>query len=261
MHKRELAYILIVYCDPEAIECGGPKNLVNMKTTLFPATLLVFVMLSCRYDEGIRQVPDEIIKSVPCPTLYARILELFPEHTKNSKSVLFSDTVQKRVVLTKESEVFVTYISEGAGFRNTFGWYSYNKATPPTSTSQLELHVLFPDVSDTVLDPGNRLKLGENKFAAGTVIGFFLIVGGWNDGTIDYNKPKIYTDQNFNPDQKQQHILFEEKTCGDIVLAFEDLAFDASTSDQDFNDILFTVSDNNSDKVNTAFEHKSIASW
>jgi hypothetical protein len=123
------------------------------------------------------------------------------------------------------------------------------------------MHVLFPDVSHTVLKPGNRLKLGEGKFAAGTVIGFFLIVGGWQDGTIDYDKPKIYTDQKFNPNQAQQHILFEEKTCGDMVLAFEDLAGDPATSDQDFNDILFTVSDNNDDKINTAFEHKSIASW
>lgn len=218
-------------------------------------------MLSCRPDTGIKQVPDEIIASIPCPTLYPRILELFPEHSKNSREVLFSDTVQKHVVLTKESEVYVTYISEGAGFRNTFGWYSYNKSTPPSSASQLELHVLFPDVSNTVLSPGDRLKIKEGKFQAGTVIGFFLIVGGWDEGTIDYSKPKIYTDQKFNPNQTQQHILFEEKTCGDIVLAFEDLAGDPATSDQDYNDILFTVSDNNSDKVNTAFEHKSIASW
>lgn len=238
------------------------QKLINMKTTLFPASLLIFLLaLSCRPDEGIKQVPDDIIASVPCPTLYARILELFPEHTKNSKSVLFSDTVQKKVVLTKESEVYVTYISEGAGYRNTFGWYSYNKANPPTSASQIELHILFPDVSHTVLSPGNRLKLGEGKFRAGTVIGFFLIVGGWNEGTIDYSRPKIYTDQNLNQGQTQQHILFEEKTCGDMVLAFEDMGYDPSASDQDFNDILFTVSDNNSNKINTAFEHKSIASW
>jgi hypothetical protein len=258
-----LAYILVTYSNPRRLKAAVPKTLTKMKTTLFPTALLFFILLSCRPGPGIEQVPPDIIASVPCPTLYARILELFPEHNKNSKSkeVLFSDTVQKKVVLTKESDVYVTYLSEGAGYRNTFGWYSYNKNTPPTSTSQIELHVLFPDVSHTVLKAGDRLKLSDTKFQAGTVIGFFLIVGGWQDGTIDYSKPKIYTDQKFNPNESQQHILFQEKTCGDMVLAFEDLAGDGGTSDQDFNDILFTVSDNNSDKINTAFEHKSIASW
>jgi len=234
-----------------------------MKTTLVPAGILFLLFLSsCRHDLGVKQVPDELIKSVPCPTLYSRILELFPEHSKNSKQTLFSDSVQKKVVLTKDSEVYVTYISEGAGYRNTFGWYSYDKSSPPSTASQLKLNVLFPDVSETVLEPGNRLLLQKEKFKAGTVIGFFLIVGGWEDGTINYDKPKVYTDYQFNTGGTQQHILFEEKTCSDIVLAFEDLGTgDPKSSDHDFNDILFTVSDNNSEKINTAFDAKKIPSW
>jgi hypothetical protein len=234
-----------------------------MKTTLIPAGILFLLFLSsCRNDLTVEQLPPGVIKSVPCATLYSRILELFPEHTRNSREVLFNDTVQKKVVLTKDSEVYVTFISEGAGYRNTFGWYTYDKNSPPSSAAQLELNVLFPDVSDQILKPGYRLLLSKDKFKAGTVIGFFLIVDGWNEGTINYDNPKVYTDHVFNPDKKQQHILFEEKTCGDIVLAFEDLSLgDPKASDHDFNDILFTVSDNNSEKVNTAFDVKGIASW
>src|SRR6187551_2511926 len=172
-----------------------------MKTTLIPAGLIFLLILSsCRpEDNSIDQVPEEIIQTVPCPTLYSRILELFPEHShNNNKDVLFSDTIQKQVVLTKSSKVYVTYISEGAGFRNTFGWYSYDKNSPPTSESQLTLNVLFPDVSDTVLEPGNRLLISENEFPAGTVIGFFLIVGGWSEGTIDFSRPKVFTNYEFN---------------------------------------------------------------
>jgi len=246
------------------LNSGGPK-INQMKTTLFPAGLMFLLFLSsCRHDLGIDQVPDDIIQTVPCPTLYSRILELFPEHSRHSRDVLFSDTIQKQVVLKKESQVFVTYISEGAGYRNTFGWYAYNKSSPPSSASQLQLNVLFPDVSNTVLHSGDRLLLQDQSFAAGTVIGFFLIVGGWQeDGTIDWTKQTIYTDYQFNPSQAQLHILFEEKTCGDIVLAFEDMGTtgEPQGSDNDFNDILFTVSDNNSDLVNTAFENETIVSW
>jgi hypothetical protein len=250
--------------ESEAIEQRRSQKTNQMKTTLMPAGLMFLLFLSsCRPgDDTIDQRPPEIIQTVPCPTLISRILELFPEHSHNNQQVLFSDTIQKQVVLTKSSKVYVTYISEGAGFRNTVGWYSYDKSSPPTSASQLTLNVLFPDVSDTVLKTGDRLLLSDNEFSAGTVIGFFLIVGGWTEGTIDYSKPTVYTDFQFNPDGAQQHILFEEKTCGDIVLAFEDGGNgDPSTNDRDFNDILFTVSDNNSDLVNTAFEHETIVSW
>lgn len=231
-----------------------------MKTKFLFTSLIIVLITGCRPDPGLKQVPDDIIASVPCPTLYSRILELFPEHIKNDKSVLFSDSAQRKVVLTKDSEVYVTYISEGAGYRNTFGWYSYDKSAPPSSGANVELHVLFPDVSHTILVPGNRLKLQKEKFKAGTVIGFFLIVGGWQEDHIEYNNTKIYTDHKWNASQAQQHILFEEKTCGDIVLAFEDLP-PSGTSDKDFNDILFTVSDNNSDKINTSFDQKNIVSW
>jgi hypothetical protein len=222
---------------------------------------LVLVLLGgCRNNLPIDQVPDDLIESVPCPTLYSRILELFPEHEKVNDAVLFSGETQKQIVLTKETEVYVTYLSEGAGYRNTFGWYSYDKNSPPSSASALQLNILFPDVSRFVLTPGSRLKIGEGTFKAGTVVGFFLIVGGWEDGYINHDRPKVYTDFKFNPDGAQQHVLFQEKNCGDLVLAFEDLPIDG-VSDGDFNDMLFTVSDNNSDKVNTSFETKNIVGW
>ena len=234
--------------------------MTHMKTKLALSIVVLLAMGGCRHNLPIDQVPDDIIASVPCPTLYSRILELFPEHVKVKDDQLFSPATQKQIVLTKESELFVTYLSEGAGYRNTFGWYSYDKNSPPTSASDLTLNILFPDVSRFVLTPGNRLKIGDGTFKAGTVVGFFLIVGGWEEGHINHDRPKVYTDFKFNPDGSQQHVLFQEKTCGDIVLAFEDLPLDG-VSDRDFNDMLFTVSDNNSDKVNTAFDAKGIVAW
>lgn len=233
---------------------------MNMKTKLAISVVLLMLLEGCRHNLPIDQVPDDIIATVPCPTLYDRILQLFPEHVKVKDQVLFSADAQKQILLTKESEVYVTYLSEGAGYRNTFGWYTYDKDSPPSSASALQLNILFPDVSRFVLKPGDRLKLGEGKFKAGSVVGFFLIVGGWEEGFINHNKPKVYTDFKFNPDGAQQHVLFQEKTCGDIVLAFEDLPIDG-VSDGDYNDMLFTVSDNNSDKVNTSFNATNMVIW
>jgi hypothetical protein len=232
----------------------------NMKTNVALSLVVLLALLGCRHNLPIDQVPDDVIASIPCPTLYSRILELFPEHVRVKDEQLFRADVQKQIVLIKETELYVTYLSEGAGYRNTFGWYAYDKNSPPSSASDLTLNILFPDVSRFVLTPGNRLKIGDGTFKTGTVVGFFLIIDGWEEGFINYDKAKVYTDFSFNPDGVQQHVLFQEKTCGDIVLAFEDLPLDG-VSDRDFNDMLFTVSDNNSEKVNTAFDSKTIVAW
>jgi hypothetical protein len=90
------------------------------------------------------------------------------------------------------------------------------------------------------------LQLGDKTFPAGTVIGFFLIVGGWENGTINYDKLTLYTNYSLNPSAQQQHILFKQKDCGDVVLAIEDRVL-GEGSDGDFNDIIFTVTDNRKD--------------
>jgi hypothetical protein len=231
-----------------------------MKTRSLWSLLFILFIVACNGDEPESQVPENIIDTEPCPTLYARILELFPENILISQNALFSDTVQKRVELIEDSEVYVTYLAEGAGFRNSVAWYSYSIYSPPTAGSQLDLHVLFPDVSSDVLTPGNRLKLQNEPFPAGTVIGFVLVINGWQ-GKVDYDKMKLYTDYAFNPNKRQQHILFEEKTCGELVLAFEDNISVSDDADADFNDIIFTVADNNNHQENTAFKADNIVSW
>jgi len=206
------------------------------------------------------QVPDDIIETEPCPTLYSRILELFPENVEITQSALFSDTAQKKVELIMDSEVYVTYLAEGAGYRNSVAWYSYSVFSPPTAGSQLELNVLFPDVSSDVLAPGNRLKLQDDPFPKGTVIGFVLIINGWQ-GYVDFDKTKLYTNYELNANKRQQHILFMEQTCGELVLAFEDNISLSDTADADYNDIIFTVSDNNVNALNTSFNQTGIVSW
>ncbi len=226
----------------------------------YVALLLILVVCGCGRDRvGITEKPDKIISTKACPTLYSSIMEQFPEFKENTtkQEVLFQAGVKKKVVLLKESEVYVSFISEGAGYNNSFGYYSYDSAAPPADPSQLELKILFPSVSGKILKQGDMLQLGSGKFKAGTVIGFFLIVGGWENKTVNYDKLKLYTDLQFNPSGAQQHVLFKQKDCGDVVLAFEDRVISES-SDADFNDIIFTVTDNRSDLEISTFDLRSV---
>lgn len=167
---------------------------------------------------------------------------------------LFSDTIQKNIVLEKESNVYVTFIDEATDARNTLCWYSYNKAQPPLKIEDIKGNLLFPNISKVgeggLLELGYTVQLGTEKFPAGTVIGFFLIASGWNDGTINYDANTYYTNYNFNIGGEQLHILFKNSYSRYIVLGFEDNL----NGPRDFNDILFAVSDNNNGYESTSFD-------
>lgn len=219
---------------------------------------ILFSFASCS-REGIRERPEDIVPTGERAEVYQKIMEEFPEHKniKNTHDTLFKSTTAKQVVLTKESAVYLTFISEGASYGNTFGYYIYTSGSKPADPSQIEKRVLFPHVSERILKQGDRLQLGEGTFPAGTVIGFFLIIDGWEAGEIKYERETFYTDYDFNTDDQQQHVLFQQKDLGDIVLAFEDI-LTTHESDQDFNDIIFTVTDNTEDKEVTSFDLENV---
>jgi hypothetical protein len=233
-----------------------------MKTNLLNRSLWVLLVVSivatgC-HPEAVKERPDNIIATKPCQTLYRSIIDMFPEYKNNrdKQQALFSDTTQKKVVLTRDTEVYVTFISEGAGYSNTFGYYTYPESNPPQSINDLDLKVIFPNVSDNILNQGDMLRIGSGAIPAGTVVGFFLVFQGWDHGSINWDKPTILSDYRFNSGG-QQHIFFKQKDCGDFVLAFEDKPLD-DNSDQDFNDMIFTVSDNRDENETVSFRMQDI---
>lgn len=199
-----------------------------------------------RGREAHEEVPSLIGSSKPCSTLYKSIMDMFYEHANNQQKhpELFAPSAQKNIVLTHDANVYITFISEGAGYANSLGYYTYDAATGPGDVNNLKLEILFPHVSDEVLTKGDMLQLGTEKFKAGTAIGFFLVIRGWENGFVNYRKNIDFTNIEFNREQVQKHILFKEGQCGDIVMAFEDKTV-AEGSDLDFNDVIFTISDNN----------------
>jgi hypothetical protein len=203
-------------------------------------------ILAISIDEG---VPDDIEPTDPCETLMQNISELFPERedVRNIHDDLFSDTAHLNVYIAEETPVYVSFIDEGAGWRNTFGYYAYPADNPPQSIEDLEKHIVFPNVSKVGegggLDFGDRVQLGSGSFPAGTVIGFYLVAQGWKNGLTVDGVYTQYTDRIFNIDQAQQSTLFVSSSCDDIVLTFEDITVNSSSCDHDYNDIILTIKD------------------
>lgn len=215
---------------------------------------VIISFASCDREGGISERPDDIVATGERLALFQEIMADFPEskNVKTAKPELFESATRKEIVLKSESDVYVTFISEGASLSNTFGWYSYT-GSKPTSASDIQMNLLFPHVSSRVLKQGDRLRLGESKFPAGTVIGFFLIIDGWERGEIHYDRQTFFTNYELNPNGEQQHVLYKHKELGDIVLSFEDV-LTSTSSDKDYNDIIFTVTDNTTEAEVTSFD-------
>ncbi len=216
-------------------------------------------ILAISIDEG---VPDDVIPSEPCPTLMEAITLLFPEsqNAMNNHPYLFEEGAVLNLTTEEETEVFLKFIWEGAGWKNTLGYYSYPADNPPATIEDLEKHVLYPNTSmegsGGGLEPGDMVQLGTEPFPANTVIGFYLVAKGWGNGEMVNGSYTHYTDIGFNPENKQQHVLFIEDGCQDLVLGFEDIRLFGG--DKDFNDVIFVLKDNPDQFPNTKFNTEGI---
>jgi hypothetical protein len=234
-----------------------------MKPSVVLSALLLIVFCACEEKEKIVEVVDEVPKDVfqvqLCETLNTTVMSMLSESSNASEKhpALFSESAQGQIVLTRESDVFISYVTESASVPSTLGFYSYTGGGP-SSPDDVDREVAFPHVSSAVLSPGDSRRLGH--FPAGTIIGFFLVVGGYHDNTVNWSKPTYWTNYSWNDGGFRQHVLFTESKCNNIVMAFEDKNINTG-SDKDFNDIVFIISDNDDNTASTAFETSSIPTF
>ena len=218
-----------------------------LNTLTLLLTLAVLISACDRPEsEVITERPDEILPTDLDPDVLEELDIIFP-HGKNfinQHPYLFTDSVNLNIELTEESEVYLTFVLEGAGLRNSLGYYIYNPSSKTVEVAELNLNILFPHVSDMILDQGDMLQLGDKAFPAGTMVGFFLIIDGWRSEKVNLENETFYTDTYLNLEDVQQHVLFKFENFGAIVLAFEDLFVNGEKGDKDYNDVVFTVTDN-----------------
>lgn len=158
-----------------------------------------------------------------------------------------SSTTNNNIVLKDSAEVWVTFVHEGAGYRNAVGYYSYPTNNPPKKASDIvKKNIIFPNTSFSgsggALKTGDKVSLGH--FTAGTTIGWFLVPDGWvpsQKAVSDYYHPIRYSDRSLNTftiDAYRSHtVLLADNARQLLLLGFEDL--DRPSGDNDFNDAVF----------------------
>ena len=174
--------------------------------------------------------------------------DILPESVNlpNSNNDFFGDDVQLNTELTEKSKVYVTMVHEGAGWKNTLGYYTYNLDNPPATVYDIDsMVVLFPNLTQpNVVSPGDKILLGE--FPANTGIGYFLIAQGWVGDTICIPSHIVFSDPHLNTfttaKYQQQTILLNYEPENQFMLCFEDIK--RPGGDNDFNDAVFYITAN-----------------
>lgn len=237
----------------------NPSNLKSAEEPIFKSTNSVYVPLGTYNSLGVPTYLNPV-NDVIDAAMISDINATLPEYVNASVAhpAYFVETNQPNIVLTQACNVWVTFVHEGAGYRNVLGFYKYNTNNPPASVSNIDtVRIIFPNVSFSGsgggLASGNRVHLGT--FPPGTEIAWMIIADGFVNGTITNGKGQYYSDKHLNPEanaSKKQHTIF----CNDIgrgkfLLGFEDIKRDAG-SDNDFNDAIFYVTADPIQSVATA---------
>ncbi|MHB8208787.1 LruC domain-containing protein [Mucilaginibacter sp.] len=162
-----------------------------------------------------------------------------------------TSTNTSTINITAAADVWITFVSEGAGNLNSFAFYTYPTGTPPQTPADIKTATLiFPNASGLGsgggLIPGNKVLLGT--FSAGTSIGFILLGNAWTGSGVDVTTPKYYSNDALNPEttaslQKHSIVLYDAADNLSLI-SFEDLNRQTGGSDNDFNDVVFYATSN-----------------
>ncbi len=152
------------------------------------------------------------------------------------------------VVLEDEADIWITFVGEGAGYKNTLGFYTYDINDPnPEMPAPEDITIVFPNVS--ALYSGGGLEIGDKvnigRFPANTGIGWVLLANAWSDGCVGTGQWQLHSNPDFNPETdpmlRYHNVLLSDPDNERIILGFEDIRRDYASCDQDFNDALFYI--------------------
>ncbi|WP_097443609.1 DUF4114 domain-containing protein [Sediminicola luteus] len=154
------------------------------------------------------------------------------------------------LILEEDADVWVTFVGEGAGYKNVLGFYTYSIDNPLTKAPKnKDITIIFPNVSALnsggSLEVGHKVKIG--RFEAGTGIGWVLLANGWK-GKVTSGLWQLHSGTDFNPEADEalryHNVLLNDPDNERIILGFEDIRRDYGSCDNDFNDALFYITAN-----------------
>ncbi|MVN92125.1 LruC domain-containing protein [Mucilaginibacter aquatilis] len=193
----------------------------------------------------------------------SKVQNLHPEY--------LASTAVSTINVTKATDVFVTFVAEGAGYQSALAYYTYPTGNPPVFTSAGTLlggidkvTYVFPNASaygsGGGLKAGDKVKLGN--FAAGTSIAFVLMQDAWNGSSVSTGGQKFSTDASYNPESnaslRKHTVTLYDDINKVFITGFEDCNRQSSSSnvngyvsDEDFNDLVFYTTTSVASSIST----------
>lgn len=221
---------------------------------------------------------DQTINSSTLQTINASLPEgiALPDNPKLKNYI--ARGAASNLVMEQSGQVWMTFIHEGAGYRNSVGYYLYDAANPPSSVHDIKnrMVIAYPNASFTNagggLSTGKRVQLRyydptqptaqqwSDTFPAGTGIGWFLVANGWNGTSVVERSPQqtVFSDQAINyqlyqsnagmtVEKSAQTVLLDNNTDAEgkksMLLGIEDI-LRYQGGDQDFNDAILLIQAN-----------------
>lgn len=209
------------------------RNQALLLTVLIAATIAA-VIADCTASNRPTGSPNPVLKTISVPNaVVSDANKLFPEGSSPHPSVASSEDIIYK--LKTNGNVTFTFVWEGAGNRNQFGYFLYTpgQMTAPTTV------MIFPDCTwekeGGCMFTGSSVQVGP--FAAGSQLGFWIKSDGYSNskGAVYYSIHNTSTPIK-NPDG-YRHAAWVS-TNNVTLIGFEDLN---NLGDKDFNDVMFFV--------------------
>lgn len=198
--------------------------------------------------------------------------------TSVNKSFL-DDATKSNIQLTDRCEVWITFVTEGAGYRNSLGYFYYPTNTPPSKVADIaKKYIVFPNTSlvgsSGSLVEGDKVRLRyfdeasqtwSDVFPANYTISWFIVPNGFTNvggiGKVSINSlPILYSLPALNTAGFQQSVILYDDTEQKMLITFEDQERNAkgTSGDEDFNDAVFYATANPITAINIEHFNKIV---
>jgi LruC domain-containing protein len=236
-----------------------PINVKSSAGAIGSAAATKWIYLSTYNTIGVPnnlEPENDIVDQTLLNDLNASLPEKKPVPVNHPEYI--ASTVPNNLDILETCDVWITYITEGAGWMNSLGFFTFPTNSPPASAASIDtIKIIFPNLSNTGsnggLNPGNKVYLG--RFPAGRSIGWVVVPYGWNGKGTYVGNYVIYSIPSFNPEPdanlKKHMIVLRDAARLQFLYAFEDTRRDQAGVDQDFNDGVLYVKVNPVTAINT----------
>lgn len=222
---------------------------IRFRLTMF---FLLMVILATRaaahagpLDLDANGLPQGLYRKEISESQIQEVHDLFPEQSEANP--LFIDPgLDPNLHIQQDAVVSLTFIDEGAGYWNSFGYFLYDE-----NEVVLKEQILFGNASHVGkgghMSPGDTIDIGNlysedgtpEPFPEGTNMGFFVEANGWGNPIYsNVDNHRFYTLDSLNPDGQRHVAMVYSHWSQSIIVGIEDVWL--SYSDKDYNDMLFT---------------------